>query len=72
MGTDRTMIDWQLGEDGILTLTMDDPDQRANTMNETFQVSLAATVDRLYAERDGLRGVIITSAKNTFFGCSAR
>jgi 3-hydroxyacyl-CoA dehydrogenase/enoyl-CoA hydratase/3-hydroxybutyryl-CoA epimerase len=66
-GASRGMIDWQLDDEGILTLTMDDPDQRANTMNEAFQSSLAATVDRLYAERDGLRGVIITSAKNTFF-----
>ena len=62
-----SMIDWQLGDDAILTLTMDDPDQRANTMNEAFRTALAATVDRLYAARDGLRGVIITSAKPTFF-----
>src|SRR6185437_13043565 len=43
------------------------PNQRANTMNEMFQVALAETVDRLYAERDSLRGVILTSAKPTFF-----
>jgi 3-hydroxyacyl-CoA dehydrogenase/enoyl-CoA hydratase/3-hydroxybutyryl-CoA epimerase len=67
MGTNRSMIDWQLDDEGILTLTMDDPDQRANTMNQTFQAALADTVDRLEAERDGLRGVILTSAKPTFF-----
>ncbi len=61
------MIDWQLDNEGVLTLTMDDPEQRANTMNQTFQAALADTVDRLYAERDGLRGVILTSAKPTFF-----
>jgi 3-hydroxyacyl-CoA dehydrogenase/enoyl-CoA hydratase/3-hydroxybutyryl-CoA epimerase len=61
------MIDWQLDDHGILILTMDDPDQRANTMNETFQAALTDTVDRLYAERDGLRGVILSSAKPTFF-----
>ncbi|HEX4728420.1 MAG TPA: enoyl-CoA hydratase-related protein, partial [Jatrophihabitans sp.] len=61
------MIDWQLDDEGILTLTMDDPDQRANTMNATFQAALADTVDLLYAERDDLRGVILSSAKPTFF-----
>ncbi|MDQ2956487.1 MAG: 3-hydroxyacyl-CoA dehydrogenase NAD-binding domain-containing protein [Actinomycetota bacterium] len=65
--TEHNMISWELDADGILTLTMDDPDQRANTMNETFQNSLAATVDRLYAEKENLTGVIVTSAKNTFF-----
>jgi 3-hydroxyacyl-CoA dehydrogenase/enoyl-CoA hydratase/3-hydroxybutyryl-CoA epimerase len=61
------MIHWATDTDGIVTLTMDDPAQRANTMNATFQGSLAATVDRLYAERDSITGVIITSAKDTFF-----
>ena len=61
------MIDWNLDADGILTLTMDDPDQRANTMNDTFRTSLTATVDRLHAERESISGVIVTSAKNTFF-----
>src|SRR4051812_43302252 len=60
------MINWD-ADDGIVTLTMDDPAQRANTMNETFQHSIAETVDRLYAERDGIAGVIVTSAKPTFF-----
>jgi 3-hydroxyacyl-CoA dehydrogenase/enoyl-CoA hydratase/3-hydroxybutyryl-CoA epimerase len=61
------MINWQQDSDRIVTLTMDDPAQRANTMNETFQRSLAETVDRLYAERDDIAGVLITSAKPTFF-----
>jgi len=61
------MIGWQLDGDRVVVLTMDDPDQRANTMNETFQASFAETVDRLYAERDSIAGVVITSAKPTFF-----
>jgi len=52
---------------GIVTLTMDDPDQGANTMNERFQVDLPATVARLAAEKDDITGVILTSAKSTFF-----
>ncbi len=61
------MIGWDRDETGIVTLTMDDPDQRANTMNATFQDCLGPTVDRLYAERDSITGVIVTSAKDTFF-----
>ena len=61
------MIDWNIDADGILTLTMDDPDQGANTMNQTFQDSLRATVDRLEAERDSFTGIILTSGKSTFF-----
>lgn len=61
------MIAWDLDADGIVTLTMDDPDQRANTMNDSFRQSLAETVDRLYLERDSITGVIVTSAKSTFF-----
>jgi 3-hydroxyacyl-CoA dehydrogenase/enoyl-CoA hydratase/3-hydroxybutyryl-CoA epimerase len=61
------MIDWQIDDNRIVTLTLDDPAQRANTMNETFQRSIAETVDRLYAERDDIAGVLLTSAKPTFF-----
>ena len=61
------MINWQADDDRIVTLTMDDPAQRANTMNETFQRSIVETVDRLYVERDDIAGVVITSAKPTFF-----
>jgi 3-hydroxyacyl-CoA dehydrogenase/enoyl-CoA hydratase/3-hydroxybutyryl-CoA epimerase len=61
------MIRWAADDDGIVVLTMDDPDQSANTMNETFGRSFAATVDRLVAEKDSITGVVITSAKKTFF-----
>lgn len=61
------MIAWDVDGDGIVTLTMDDPTQGANTMNALFQSSLAATVDRLEAEVDDIAGVILTSAKSTFF-----
>jgi len=60
------MISWDL-TDGVVTLTMDDPDASANTMNDTYIAAMAATVERLQAEKDALRGVVITSAKSTFF-----
>jgi 3-hydroxyacyl-CoA dehydrogenase/enoyl-CoA hydratase/3-hydroxybutyryl-CoA epimerase len=60
-------IRWEQDGDGIVTLTLDDPNQRANTMNDPFRQSLSATIDRLEAEKDSITGVIITSAKDTFF-----
>jgi 3-hydroxyacyl-CoA dehydrogenase/enoyl-CoA hydratase/3-hydroxybutyryl-CoA epimerase len=61
------MIAWEKDADGIVVLTMDDPNQGANTMNELYKNSMAATVDRLDAEKDDITGVVITSAKKTFF-----
>jgi 3-hydroxyacyl-CoA dehydrogenase / enoyl-CoA hydratase / 3-hydroxybutyryl-CoA epimerase len=54
-------------EDGIVTLTMDDPAQPVNTMRAQFVDDLERVVHALQRERDDLRGVIITSAKSTFF-----
>ena len=39
-------------DDGIVILTLDDPNQSANTMNAAFAESLKATVARLQAEKD--------------------
>ncbi len=60
-------IRWEQDEDGIVVLTLDDPGQTANTMNAAYRESMAATVDRLEAEREQIAGVVITSAKKTFF-----
>lgn len=65
--TQSTTIRWDQDSDGVVTLTLDDPDQSANTMNVAFQSSLTVVADRLEAERDSVRGVIVTSAKKTFF-----
>ncbi|MBC7309988.1 MAG: enoyl-CoA hydratase/isomerase family protein, partial [Tetrasphaera sp.] len=61
------MIRYAKDADGIVTLTMDDPTAGANTMNELFGRSFKETVQRLVAERDDITGVILTSAKKTFF-----
>jgi len=65
--TESTTIRYERGDDGIVILTLDDPNQSANTMNADYVASMGATVDRLEAERDEIKGVIITSAKKTFF-----
>ncbi|WP_132992493.1 3-hydroxyacyl-CoA dehydrogenase NAD-binding domain-containing protein [Gordonia zhaorongruii] len=61
------MIQWEKDADGVVVLTLDDPNQGANTMNQLFMDSLATTVDRLEAEKDDLAGVVVTSSKKTFF-----
>lgn len=65
--SESTTIRWEQDTDGIVTLVLDDPGQSANTMNAAFADSLDATLDRLEAELDGIRGIVVTSAKKTFF-----
>jgi len=52
--------------DGIVTVTMDIQGQPVNTMNDAFISGINAIVKRLEAE-PGITGVIIASAKSTFF-----
>jgi 3-hydroxyacyl-CoA dehydrogenase/enoyl-CoA hydratase/3-hydroxybutyryl-CoA epimerase len=60
------MIDWS-NNDGVVTLTINDPDASANTVNDAYIAAMGKTVERLQAEKDSLKGVVITSAKKTFF-----
>lgn len=60
-------ISYSHGTDGIVTLTMDDPDAPVNTMNDNFMLGLREAVDRLESERDKVAGVLLTSAKKSFF-----
>ena len=60
-------ITWDKDADGIVTLTLDDPTGSANVMNEHYQESMHKAVERLVAEKDSITGVVITSAKKTFF-----
>jgi 3-hydroxyacyl-CoA dehydrogenase/enoyl-CoA hydratase/3-hydroxybutyryl-CoA epimerase len=60
-------IQWDKDADGIVTLTLDDPTGSANVMNEHYQQSMHTAVERLYAEQESVTGVVITSAKKTFF-----
>ncbi len=60
-------IRWDKDDEGIVTLTLDDPNQRANTMTDDFRSSLSEAIERLENEKDSITGVIVTSAKDTFF-----
>jgi 3-hydroxyacyl-CoA dehydrogenase/enoyl-CoA hydratase/3-hydroxybutyryl-CoA epimerase len=56
--------------DGIVTLTIDDPSQSTNTMNQAYRDSMANAVDQLVddiAADDSIKGVIVASGKKTFF-----
>ncbi len=63
----QTAVRYERDADGIVTLTLDDPTSSANTMNELYKDSMAAAVDRLYEEQDDITGVVVASAKKTFF-----
>jgi 3-hydroxyacyl-CoA dehydrogenase / enoyl-CoA hydratase / 3-hydroxybutyryl-CoA epimerase len=51
---------------GIITLTLDLPGS-ANVMNTAYRTAMATALDRLEAERDDITGVVVASAKKTFF-----
>ncbi|MFF0496550.1 3-hydroxyacyl-CoA dehydrogenase NAD-binding domain-containing protein [Nocardia aobensis] len=59
-------IRYDVDSDGIATLTLDAVGQSANTLGDRFSAALAAAIDHVIAEKDSLRGVVITSAKKTF------
>ena len=63
----QTAVRYDRDSDGIVTLTLDDPTASANTMNELYQSSMEAAVQRLYDEQADVTGVVLTSAKKTFF-----
>ncbi|MHA7926381.1 MAG: 3-hydroxyacyl-CoA dehydrogenase NAD-binding domain-containing protein [Marinobacter sp.] len=60
-------IRYELGSDQILTLTIDMPRQSANTMNAAFRDALSETAAKAKGDLENIRGVIIASAKKTFF-----
>ncbi|WP_046301176.1 3-hydroxyacyl-CoA dehydrogenase NAD-binding domain-containing protein [Mycobacterium sp. UM_Kg27] len=60
-------IKWDKDADGIVTLTLDDPTGSANVMNEHYRESMHNAVQRLIEEKDSVTGVVVTSAKKTFF-----
>jgi 3-hydroxyacyl-CoA dehydrogenase / enoyl-CoA hydratase / 3-hydroxybutyryl-CoA epimerase len=69
--TDQTAVRYERDADGIVTLTLDDPTASANTMNELYQRSMQTAVARLYdelaADEQSVTGVVVASAKKTFF-----
>ena len=65
------VVKFDIDTEGIVTLTIDDPDQGANTMNDAYAASMEAAVAKLYdehaADEQRIAGVVIASGKKTFF-----
>jgi 3-hydroxyacyl-CoA dehydrogenase / enoyl-CoA hydratase / 3-hydroxybutyryl-CoA epimerase len=59
-------IRWERDGD-VVVLTFDDPARAANTMSREYVAAMEATLERLEAEREGIAGVVLASAKRTFF-----
>ena len=59
-------IQYEKNADGIVILTLDSPNQSANTMNADFRIALENIVSKLKSETD-ISGIIFKSAKKTFF-----
>lgn len=59
-------IGYERDADGIVLLTLDLPGS-ANVMNAAYREAMEAAVTRLETERETVAGVVITSAKKSFF-----
>lgn len=60
-------IRYELSTDGIATLTFDEPDSPVNTMRPQWQDDMAEAADQLERDKERIKGVLLTSAKSTFF-----
>ena len=60
-------VRYEKGDDGVVTLTFDAPGAPVNTMTEAWKQAFGAAVERLQKEKDSIAGVILCSAKKTFF-----
>ena len=65
--TESPAVRYERDADGVVTLTLDDPGASANTMNASYRTAMHDAVERLYAEVEDVVGVVVTSAKKTFF-----
>lgn len=54
-------------EDGIATITFDEPDSPVNTMCLQWQDDLSEVTSQVVKDKAGLKGLILASAKSTFF-----
>ncbi len=59
-------IKYQL-QDGIATLTFDEPGSPVNTMCQQWQDDLTEVTAQVVKDKDAIRGILLASAKTTFF-----
>ncbi len=65
--SEQKAVRWERGDDGIVVVTLDDPGRSANTMNDRFKSAFGECLEALSADKENITGVILTSAKKTFF-----
>lgn len=53
--------------DGIATVTFDEPNSPVNTMSQQWQQDLDEVTAQVVADKAAIRGVVLASAKSTFF-----
>jgi 3-hydroxyacyl-CoA dehydrogenase/enoyl-CoA hydratase/3-hydroxybutyryl-CoA epimerase len=62
-----TTIQWATTDAGVVVLTIDVPDTSVNMLTAAFEADLGTVLDRLQGLGEDLSGVVLTSAKRTFF-----
>jgi 3-hydroxyacyl-CoA dehydrogenase / enoyl-CoA hydratase / 3-hydroxybutyryl-CoA epimerase len=54
-------------QDGIATLTFDEPGSPVNTMCEAWQHDMSEVAAQVLKDKDAIKGIVLASAKSTFF-----
>ena len=62
-----TTLRYALNPQGVATVTFDETGSPVNTMKPEWQADMLALADQLHADQAALKGVLLTSAKTTFF-----
>ncbi len=60
-------IRYERDADGIATITFDEPGSPVNTMCRDWQQDLTTVTQQVVRDKDTIRGIILASAKTTFF-----
>ena len=58
-------IQYQL-QDGIATVTFDEPGSSVNTMCAAWYEDMHALAAQVLHDKDAIRGIVLSSAKSTF------
>jgi 3-hydroxyacyl-CoA dehydrogenase/enoyl-CoA hydratase/3-hydroxybutyryl-CoA epimerase len=64
-------IRYDIDADGIATVTFDAPDAPVNTMTREWQRDLAEVAAQLERDKERIKGILLASAKSTFFAGAA-
>jgi 3-hydroxyacyl-CoA dehydrogenase/enoyl-CoA hydratase/3-hydroxybutyryl-CoA epimerase len=54
-------------QDGVATITFDEPNSPVNTMGLQWQQDLSELTAQVLVDQDKIKGILLTSAKSTFF-----